>query len=57
MDSMSEFHPSILAKWGADPGVASHLLPIEIIPQAQPLTGIFSASIKAVDIAGAKRSS
>jgi len=52
MDSISEFHPSILAKWGVDSGDASHLLPMEIIPQASPLTGLFSAAIKVVDIAG-----
>ena len=54
MEPTSMFHPAILAKWGIDSSnpEADRLLPLKIIPQADPLTGTFSASIDAVDIAG-----
>ena len=55
MDRTSQFHPAMLAKWGIaieDPGEANFLLPMKIIPQADPLTGTFSTSVKATDISG-----
>ena len=55
MDRTSQFHPAMLAKWGSaieDPGEANFLLPMKIIPQADPLTGTFSTSVKATDISG-----
>ena len=55
MDRASSFHSSIVAKWGASTGDAnwvSYLLPLKINPQADPLTGTFSTSVTALDIAG-----
>ena len=53
MDPVSKFHPAILAKWSIDSAEANYLLPMKILPQAEPLTcEVCSASIKVVDIAG-----
>ncbi len=55
MDRITDFHPAILKKWGIDPAQPNEgnlLAAMKIIPQAEPLTGTFSATVRAVDIAG-----
>ena len=55
MDRNTEFHQALKEKWGIgtnDPGYVNFLLPLTIVPQAEPLICVCEATIKVVDIAG-----